>query len=570
MEIVTLLSLGRSEVLGEPRTFLGDALAGKTAKPMATIVGDEPVHAVLLGGHPEMLRRKDQKRPRAWARDACRETRGSKKDGKKTRMLQPLTDNAIRDLLTGKLTARIYPLMAEEICWFLVADFDKKSWMADAAAFAVAYRRFQVPFAVERSRSGNGARIWFFFDRAVLAANARQLGCARLTRTTENGHELGLDSYDRLFPSQDTVAKGEFRNLIALPLQKRPRELGNGVSLDETVIRLGATVTDRTLFEVCRRPGLLPVYFVTYALDLFSFLVIACCRFFSAPARHHCVLPEGLMLTRVLFASLFLLFFSSPLWADTAGLTPSVGTVSATCFTTVNSATLTVGSGVSCDYSAAAFQNSTYYDVTVVGTASVSMANVTCTSLPCETPAVDVQGAVSSGANPYLIGDYLFEGISALKYSVDINQISATPEPITTVPILVNFSGETQGVGSTVEGYIHDKSGGRMDLPMNTPWVGNFTVGAEYIVIEEATCYAGNANTAVSSPECQAEGDPLFEFDQAAFNAEMGANTFPLSEYFSFQYSPNLTTPTPEPSSLSLLLGGLFVIGILALRGRFV
>ena len=65
MEIVTLLPLGRSEVLGKPPTFLGDALAGKTAKPMETIVGDELVHAVLVGGYPEMLRRKDQKRRRA-------------------------------------------------------------------------------------------------------------------------------------------------------------------------------------------------------------------------------------------------------------------------------------------------------------------------------------------------------------------------------------------------------------------------------------------------------------------------------------------------------------------------
>ena len=72
MEIVTLLPLGRSEVLGKPPTFLGDALAGKTAKPMETIIGDELVHAVLVGGYPEMLRRKDQKRRRAWARDYIR------------------------------------------------------------------------------------------------------------------------------------------------------------------------------------------------------------------------------------------------------------------------------------------------------------------------------------------------------------------------------------------------------------------------------------------------------------------------------------------------------------------
>jgi superfamily II DNA or RNA helicase len=130
-------------------------------------------------------------------------------------------------------TIGVYPLLPDETCWFLAVDFDKKSWMADAAAFAFTCRRFQVPVTVERSRSGNGAHVWLFFNHPVLAANARQLGCALLTRTMESRHEIGLDSYDRLFPSQDTLPKGGFGNLIALPLQKPAREQGNSVFLDE-------------------------------------------------------------------------------------------------------------------------------------------------------------------------------------------------------------------------------------------------------------------------------------------------------------------------------------------------
>src|SRR5207245_7716208 len=107
------------------------------------------------------------------------------------------------------------------------------SLVIDAAAFAATCRRFQVPLAVERSRSGNGAHVWIFFDRPVSAADARRLGCALLTRTMENRHEIGLDSYDRLFPNQDTTPKGGLGNLIALPLQKRPRELGNSVFIDD-------------------------------------------------------------------------------------------------------------------------------------------------------------------------------------------------------------------------------------------------------------------------------------------------------------------------------------------------
>lgn len=156
-----------------------------------------------------------------------------KRVARKTRILLPLTDEAIRNHLTGKQTIGVYPLLPDETCWFLALDFDKKSWMADAGAFLATCRRFQVPAAVERSRSGNGAHVWTFFDRPVLAADARRLGSALLTRTMEKRHEIGLDSYDRLFPSQDTVPKGGFGNLIALPLQKRPREQGNSVFLNE-------------------------------------------------------------------------------------------------------------------------------------------------------------------------------------------------------------------------------------------------------------------------------------------------------------------------------------------------
>jgi superfamily II DNA or RNA helicase len=152
---------------------------------------------------------------------------------RKTRMLLPLSPDAIRKHLTGKQTIGIYPLLPDETCWFLAVDFDKKSWMADAAAFLETCRQFQVPAVVERSRSGNGAHVWMFFDRNVLAADARRFGCGLLTRTMEKRHEIGLDSYDRLFPSQDTMPKGGFGNLIALPLQRGPREQGNSVFLNE-------------------------------------------------------------------------------------------------------------------------------------------------------------------------------------------------------------------------------------------------------------------------------------------------------------------------------------------------
>ena len=141
-------------------------------------------------------------------------------------------DAALRAHLTGRHVMGLYPLLEDETCWLLAADFDKGTWSEDVAAFAETCRRVGVPAAIERSRSGNGAHAWFFFSAPVPAKTARALGCHLLTETLARRHQLGLDSYDRLFPSQDTLPRGGFGNLIALPLQHEARQEGNSVFLD--------------------------------------------------------------------------------------------------------------------------------------------------------------------------------------------------------------------------------------------------------------------------------------------------------------------------------------------------
>jgi hypothetical protein len=95
---------------------------------------------------------------------------------------------------------------------------------------------FNIPAVIERSRSGNGGHVWIFFAEPITAAVARQMGTFLLSQTMERRPELGLDSYDRFFPSQDTLPKGGFGNLIALPLQKKPRENGNSVFVNEQFV----------------------------------------------------------------------------------------------------------------------------------------------------------------------------------------------------------------------------------------------------------------------------------------------------------------------------------------------
>ena len=149
-----------------------------------------------------------------------------KKVDQKTRKFLPLTDAVIEDHLLGKETVGVYPLLPDETCWFLAADFDKTTWEYDSLAFLETCQELNVPAALERSRSGKGGHIWIFFDRALPAITARKLGCVLLTRTMERRHQVGLDSYDRFFPNQDTMPKGGLGNLIALPLQFAPRKAG--------------------------------------------------------------------------------------------------------------------------------------------------------------------------------------------------------------------------------------------------------------------------------------------------------------------------------------------------------
>ena len=137
------------------------------------------------------------------------------------------------DARVGNFVAGVYPLLQDETCWFLAADFDKECWADDARALLDTCRARGIAAALERSRSGNGGHVWIFFSEPVPAMAARQMGSALITETMEKRPEIGFTSYDRFFPNQDTMPSGGFGNLIALPLQRKARELGNSVFVDD-------------------------------------------------------------------------------------------------------------------------------------------------------------------------------------------------------------------------------------------------------------------------------------------------------------------------------------------------
>ncbi len=176
-----------------------------------------------------------------WVRGVCEKPKVRCLDCPHRRFL-PVTDEVIRWHLSGQdetgrdFTMGVYPMLLDETCFFLAADFDKEHWREDAAAFLETCRKLNLAAALERSRSGNGGHVWLFFEQAIPAGLARRLGAHILTETMERRPDIGLDSYDRFFPNQDTLPQGGFGNLIALPLQKRPRERGNSAFLDEQFV----------------------------------------------------------------------------------------------------------------------------------------------------------------------------------------------------------------------------------------------------------------------------------------------------------------------------------------------
>lgn len=182
-----------------------------------------------------------------WRPGICNKPRIKCADCKKRHFL-PMNDDIIRYHLTGEKPSSfqggkpkpwvvgVYPLLVNEYCWFLAVDFDKEQWKQDARMYLDSCREEGIPAYLERSRSGNGGHVWIFFEEPVPARIARNLGSALMTKTLDKRPEIGLDSFDRFFPNQDTMPKGGFGNLIALPLQKRAREKNHSVFLDESFV----------------------------------------------------------------------------------------------------------------------------------------------------------------------------------------------------------------------------------------------------------------------------------------------------------------------------------------------
>ena len=138
----------------------------------------------------------------------------------------------------GRDVVGIYPLLENECCHFLVFDFDNHDeeseidWRSEVDTLRQLCFQLGVPVLVERSRSGNGAHVWLFFEEEIPSIEARRFGSCLLTKGAEMVNQKSFLAYDRMLPAQDKLPEGGLGNLIALPLQGGALKSGNGAFVD--------------------------------------------------------------------------------------------------------------------------------------------------------------------------------------------------------------------------------------------------------------------------------------------------------------------------------------------------
>lgn len=177
-----------------------------------------------------------------WKKGVCNKTMGKLCKACQYRENKPISKDTIKNHIYDNKTIGIYPMLEDETCYFIAFDFDDKKnenhVKVDVLAFAKICDDYNIPIAIERSRSGKGIHCWLFFKDKIKAITARKLGSLLLSKTMEIRDSLKIDSFDRMFPNQDFLPKGGYGNLIALPFQTEPIKYENSIFIDRNFMKI--------------------------------------------------------------------------------------------------------------------------------------------------------------------------------------------------------------------------------------------------------------------------------------------------------------------------------------------
>lgn len=177
----------------------------------------------------------------AFKSGVCNLTKNQKCNTCQYRQNIPLTYETIKNHMYNDKTIGIYPILEDDTCYFVAFDFDNKQGNNDikeeVLAFSSICDKYNISYIMEKSRSGNGIHIWIFFETNIKAITARKMGSLLLSKTMELTN-LSPTSFDRMFPSQDTLPKGGYGNLISLPFQKEPAKYGNTLLIDKNFMTI--------------------------------------------------------------------------------------------------------------------------------------------------------------------------------------------------------------------------------------------------------------------------------------------------------------------------------------------
>ncbi len=167
-----------------------------------------------------------------WNEFLSHKDKGGTMNNFENKKLIPLSREIIRSHLMGNIALGIYPILEDNTSYFIAADFDGENWLSDTQKYITNCKNVGLTAYLERSKSGKGGHVWIFFDNAYLCYKSRAIALELIRESLHLSVFEKEDSFDRLFPNQDSISKDGFGNLIAFPFQGKYVEIGNSLFID--------------------------------------------------------------------------------------------------------------------------------------------------------------------------------------------------------------------------------------------------------------------------------------------------------------------------------------------------